>query len=59
MLRRALLSVSDKSGLASFAAELHSRGIELLSTGGTAKLLSEQGLPDEIALHACIGIIRA
>jgi phosphoribosylaminoimidazolecarboxamide formyltransferase/IMP cyclohydrolase len=45
MLRRALLSVSDKSGLASFAAELHRRGIELLSTGGTAKLLSEHGLP--------------
>jgi phosphoribosylaminoimidazolecarboxamide formyltransferase/IMP cyclohydrolase len=45
MLRRALLSVSDKSGLAAFAAELHRRGIELLSTGGTAKLLSEAGLP--------------
>jgi phosphoribosylaminoimidazolecarboxamide formyltransferase/IMP cyclohydrolase len=45
MLRRALLSVSDKSGLASFAAQLHRRGIELLSTGGTAKLLLEAGLP--------------
>jgi phosphoribosylaminoimidazolecarboxamide formyltransferase/IMP cyclohydrolase len=45
MLRRALLSVSDKSGLAAFASELHRRGIELLSTGGTAKLLSEAGLP--------------
>jgi phosphoribosylaminoimidazolecarboxamide formyltransferase/IMP cyclohydrolase len=45
MLRRALLSVSDKSGLAAFAAELHRRGIELLSTGGTARLLSEAGLP--------------
>src|SRR5580700_4442332 len=45
MLRRALLSVSDKSGLAAFAAELHRRGIELLSTGGTAQLLADAGLP--------------
>jgi phosphoribosylaminoimidazolecarboxamide formyltransferase / IMP cyclohydrolase len=45
MVRRALLSVSDKSGLASFAAELHRRGIELLSTGGTARLLADAGLP--------------
>jgi phosphoribosylaminoimidazolecarboxamide formyltransferase/IMP cyclohydrolase len=45
MLRRALLSVSDKSGLGAFAAQLHRRGIELLSTGGTAKLLAEDGLP--------------
>jgi phosphoribosylaminoimidazolecarboxamide formyltransferase/IMP cyclohydrolase len=45
MLRRALLSVSDKSGLAQFAAELHKRGIDLLSTGGTAKLLADAGLP--------------
>jgi phosphoribosylaminoimidazolecarboxamide formyltransferase/IMP cyclohydrolase len=44
-IRRALLSVSDKSGLASFASELHRRGIELLSTGGTARLLLAQGLP--------------
>ena len=45
MLRRALLSVSDKSGLAAFAAELHRRGVELLSTGGTARLLAQEGLP--------------
>ena len=45
MVRRALLSVSDKSGLASFAAELHRRGIEILSTGGTARLLAEAGVP--------------
>jgi phosphoribosylaminoimidazolecarboxamide formyltransferase / IMP cyclohydrolase len=44
-IRRALLSVSDKSGLASLGVELHRRGIELLSTGGTARLLAEQGLP--------------
>jgi phosphoribosylaminoimidazolecarboxamide formyltransferase/IMP cyclohydrolase len=44
-LQRALLSVSDKSGLADFARFLHARGIELLSTGGTARHLREAGLP--------------
>jgi len=44
-IRRALLSVSDKRGLASFAARLHERGVELLSTGGTAQLLQSAGLP--------------
>jgi phosphoribosylaminoimidazolecarboxamide formyltransferase/IMP cyclohydrolase len=42
---RALLSVSDKSGLADFAAGLHALGWELISTGGTAKALREAGLP--------------
>jgi phosphoribosylaminoimidazolecarboxamide formyltransferase/IMP cyclohydrolase len=44
-IRRALLSVSDKSGLVAFGAELHRRGIELLSTGGSARLLIDAGLP--------------
>ena len=44
-ISRALLSVSDKSGLADFAKELHAMGVELLSTGGTAKALREAGLP--------------
>ncbi|MGA8705954.1 MAG: bifunctional phosphoribosylaminoimidazolecarboxamide formyltransferase/IMP cyclohydrolase, partial [Steroidobacteraceae bacterium] len=44
-IRRALLSVSDKSGLAALGAELHRRGIELLSTGGSARLLADAGLP--------------
>ncbi len=44
-IRRALLSVSDKRGLASFAAQLHRRGVELLSTGGTAEVLAAEGLP--------------
>ncbi|HEX4051678.1 MAG TPA: bifunctional phosphoribosylaminoimidazolecarboxamide formyltransferase/IMP cyclohydrolase [Steroidobacteraceae bacterium] len=44
-IRRALLSVSDKRGLASFAARLHERGVQLLSTGGTAELLQSAGLP--------------
>jgi phosphoribosylaminoimidazolecarboxamide formyltransferase/IMP cyclohydrolase len=41
----ALLSVSDKTGIVEFAQALHALGIQLLSTGGTAKLLAEQGLP--------------
>src|SRR5690242_5786169 len=43
-IARALLSVSDKTGLIPFARELAARGIELLSTGGTAKALAEAGL---------------
>jgi phosphoribosylaminoimidazolecarboxamide formyltransferase/IMP cyclohydrolase len=42
---RALLSVSDKTGLAEFAAGLHQRGFQLVSTGGTAKALADAGLP--------------
>ncbi|NCU67113.1 bifunctional phosphoribosylaminoimidazolecarboxamide formyltransferase/IMP cyclohydrolase [Acidovorax sp. 210-6] len=41
----ALLSVSDKTGIVEFAKELHALGIKLLSTGGTAKLLADKGLP--------------
>ena len=41
----ALLSVSDKTGIVDFARALHSRGVKLLSTGGTAKLLAESDLP--------------
>ena len=43
-IARALLSVSDKTGLADFAKDLSARGVELISTGGTAKLLREAGL---------------
>jgi phosphoribosylaminoimidazolecarboxamide formyltransferase/IMP cyclohydrolase len=43
-LRRALLSVSDKTGLIEFARALAARGVELLSTGGTARALREAGL---------------
>ncbi|MDQ5769909.1 bifunctional phosphoribosylaminoimidazolecarboxamide formyltransferase/IMP cyclohydrolase [Thiothrix subterranea] len=42
---RALLSVSDKSGVLEFAQFLHSQGVHLLSTGGTAKLLADNGVP--------------
>lgn len=42
---RALISVSDKTGIVDLARSLHTLGVTLLSTGGTAKLLAEQGLP--------------
>lgn len=44
-VRRALLSVSDKAGILEFAQALSQRGVELLSTGGTARLLADAGLP--------------
>ncbi|MCF1427338.1 MAG: bifunctional phosphoribosylaminoimidazolecarboxamide formyltransferase/IMP cyclohydrolase [Shewanella sp.] len=44
-IRRALLSVSDKTGILEFAIALHQQGVELLSTGGTAKLLADNGIP--------------
>jgi phosphoribosylaminoimidazolecarboxamide formyltransferase/IMP cyclohydrolase len=43
-IRRALISVTDKTGVADFAAELAALGVEILSTGGTARLLRERGL---------------
>src|SRR5581483_6843861 len=43
-VRRALLSVSDKTGLLELASALAARNIEILSTGGTARLLSERGI---------------
>jgi phosphoribosylaminoimidazolecarboxamide formyltransferase/IMP cyclohydrolase len=42
---RALLSVSDKTGIVELAQSLHALGVSLISTGGTAKLLAESGLP--------------
>ena len=42
---RVLLSVTDKSGVADFARGLHALGAELISTGGTARLLRESGIP--------------
>ena len=44
-VHRALLSVSDKTGLVPFATRLRALGIELISTGGTARALAEAGLP--------------
>jgi len=44
-VRRALLSVSDKTGLVDFATALSKAGVELVSTGGTRKTLADAGLP--------------
>ncbi len=44
-IKRALLSVSDKTGIVEFARELNRFGVEILSTGGTAALLRKEGLP--------------
>jgi phosphoribosylaminoimidazolecarboxamide formyltransferase / IMP cyclohydrolase len=44
-IRRALISVSDKTGLVPFARELAARGVALVSTGGSARTLAEAGLP--------------
>jgi len=50
--RRALLSVSDKSGIVELAQALAARGIELLSTGGTFKLLRDKGVAvTEVSAH--------
>jgi phosphoribosylaminoimidazolecarboxamide formyltransferase/IMP cyclohydrolase len=44
-VRRALISVSDKSGIVELASYLHAKGVDLLSTGGTAKLIAENNIP--------------
>ncbi|HYP69823.1 MAG TPA: bifunctional phosphoribosylaminoimidazolecarboxamide formyltransferase/IMP cyclohydrolase [Variovorax sp.] len=52
MALTALISVSDKTGILEFAQALHGLGVKLLSTGGTAKLLADAGLPvTEVADH--------
>src|SRR3989441_11017590 len=43
-IRRAILSVTDKTGLVDFAQKLTGMGVELISTGGTAKLLRDSGI---------------
>ena len=51
-VRRALISVSDKNGIIEFAKALHAQGVEILSTGGTAKLLIENMIPClEVSKH--------
>ena len=44
-IKRALISLSDKNGVVEFAQTLHKLGVEILSTGGTAKLLADAGVP--------------
>ncbi len=48
-IRRALLSVTDKTGLVEFARALAGFGVDLVSTGGTARALREAGLPVAIS----------
>jgi phosphoribosylaminoimidazolecarboxamide formyltransferase/IMP cyclohydrolase len=51
-IRRALISVSDKTGLVDFARALAARGVEIISTGGTAKVLKDAGLAvKDVAEH--------
>lgn len=51
-VRRALISVSDKTGIVDFAKALHAAGIVILSTGGTAKLLADEKIPvTEVSEH--------
>ena len=44
-IKRALVSVSDKTGVVEFAKGLSEAGVEILSTGGTAKALRDGGVP--------------
>ena len=44
-IKRALISVSDKTGLIALARGLHQAGVQLLSTGGTATALAQAGIP--------------
>ncbi|MCK4777893.1 MAG: IMP cyclohydrolase, partial [Actinomycetia bacterium] len=43
-IKRAIISVSDKKGIETFASELQKMGVEIISTGGTAKLLKNSGV---------------
>ena len=53
-VKRALISVSDKSGIVEFAQALQEMGVEMLSTGGTYKLLKDNQIDaiDAVILHA-------
>ena len=44
-VKRALISVSDKTGIVEFAKSLHELGVEIISTGGTMKTIAEAGIP--------------
>lgn len=57
-IKRALVSVSDKEGIVDFTRELNSLGIEVVSTGGTAKLLREKGI-DVIPISDVTGFPEA
>lgn len=44
-IKRALISVSDKTGVVEFAKGLHELGVEIISTGGTMKAIADAGIP--------------
>ena len=44
-IKRALISVSDKTGVVEFARKLHDAGVEIVSTGGTMKAIRDAGIP--------------
>ena len=51
-IRRALMSVSDKTGIVAFAQALSEQGVEILSTGGTYRTIQEAGIAvTEVADH--------
>lgn len=51
-VKRALISVSDKNGIVELSQALHAAGVQILSTGGTAKLLAEKNIPvTEVSQH--------
>ena len=53
-VKRALLSVSDKSGIVELARALAAAGVQIISTGGTARLLEKQGIAvTEVSAHTC------
>lgn len=54
MIKRALISVSDKNGIVEFAQKLKGLGVEIISTGGTAKVLKENGI-DVIPIEKVTG----
>ena len=64
-IKRALISVSDKTGLVDFAKGLHQLGVEMISTGGTAQLLRSNHIPvKEVSdytkspMNTCLGRMR-
>ena len=59
-IQRAILSVTDKTGLVDFARRLSALGIELISTGGTAKLLRDSGISvkDISDMDSDVNVIR-
>ena len=50
-IKRALISVSDKTGIVEFAQDLAALGVEILSTGGTYKLLKDNNVAAEVSEH--------